>query len=574
MSRFSHFAVFVMVILTIAGCGSKPNGASPSESSAAASSTAPGEQFARLVDRYWDERINYEDAIAPQILADALDVEKRYLADLETIPREALDSDTRLSYDIFKRQRETAIEGFTYPAELMPMNPFAGMPLKFAVSAAQASESSLTVAQYERWLKAADDYGRWTRQAITNMREGVLRGYTAPHALIERMLPILDSLGADSASNVFYTPLRSMPADIAAADRERLNDSIRDAVSRKVLPATRALHDYLQHEYLSKARSGLALADLPLGSAWYEYRVRRAVGPAATSADIHRTGLAEVERLKSRLQALGNIANDSNDATATAAQTPGIGDALAAYEDLGAKVAASLPTLFGTDPVPPYAIRAVDFVLMPATPLYYRAATPTGNQAAVLFVNALEIAAKPDIAAFLQQAVPGHHLQAAAQQQRVDLPRFRRFGSDPAFVAGWGLYAATTLGDELGMYGSDADKSRALKLQMRCAVAMVVDTGIHAQGWTRAKALEYLHGQANLEEGAAQALIDEYTAMPGDALSCATGFMKIQALRAKAQQVLGARFDIHEFHLQILKDGAMPLDILEAKWNTWLEVSR
>jgi uncharacterized protein (DUF885 family) len=573
MTRFSHFAVFVMVILTIAGCGSQPNGAASRTPSAGTSAPSPREQLARLLDHYWDERIAYEDAISPQLLADALDVEKRYLTDLQTIPREALDAGARLNYDIFKRQRETAIEGFTYPAELIPIDPFAGMPLKFAVTAAQSAASSLSVAQYDRWLKASDDYVRWTRQAITNMRDGVLRGYTSPKALIERMLPILESLGADTESNVFYTPLRSMPSDLAAADRGRLNDNVRDAVSHKVLPATRLLHDYLQREYLSKTRSGLALADLPLGSAWYEYRVRRAVGVGAVPADIHRVGLSEVERLKLRLQALGNIANDSNAAAATAAATPGISDALAAYEDLATRAAANFPSLFAADPVPPFEIRAVDFVPMPATPLYYRAAMPGTNQAAVVFVNASALAPKPDIAVFLQQGVPGHHLQSATQQQRTDLPRFRRFGSDPAFAAGWGLYAAT-LGEELGMYTSDADKYRALKLQMRCAVAMVVDTGLHAQGWTRAKALDYLHNQASLEESDAQALIDEYTAMPADALSCATGAMKIQALRAKAQQSLGARFDIREFHLQVLKDGAMPLDFLEAKLNAWIEASR
>jgi uncharacterized protein (DUF885 family) len=571
MRPFSHFATLVMVILAIAGCGSQPNGVSSVTPSTAASSATPHEQLVRLLDRYWDERIPYEDAISPQTLADALDVEKRYLAEIKAISRQGLDADGRLNYDIFKRQRETAIEGFTYPAELMPMNPFAGMPLKFAVTAAQSAESSLTAAQYERWLKAVDDYVRWTHQAVANMRDGVLRGYTSPRALIERMLPILDNLGADNSANVFYTPLRSMPAELASADRDRLKSSVGEAVSQKVLPATRVLHDYLQHDYLSKARSGLSLADLSLGSAWYEYRVRRAVGVGAVPADIHRAGLAEVERLKLRLQALSNTSNEGS--AAGAAPALSLSDALGVYEDLAAKLAANLPTLFGTEPLPPYEIRAVDFVPKPATPLYYRPSVPGTNQAAVVFVNASDLSSKPDIAVFLQQGVPGHHLQVATQQQRADLPRFRRFGSDPAFVAGWGLYAAS-LGEELGVYASEAEKSRALKLQMRCAVALVVDTGLHAQGWTRAKALEYLHGQANLEENDAQALIDEYSAMPGDALSCAMGAMKIQALRTKAQQALGARFDIHEFHTQVLKDGAMPLDILEAKLNTWIEASK
>jgi len=570
MSRFSHLAALVMVISMVTGCSAPTNSAQPP--AAGARSAAPREQLARLFDRYWDERIAYEDAISPQTLADSLEVEKRFLAELLTVPREALDAEARLDYDIFRRQRETAIEGFTYPGELMPMNPFAGMPLKFAVMAAQSADSSLTVAQYERWLKAADDYVRWTRQALANMRDGVSRGYTSPRALIERMLPILENLGTDTDTNVFYTPLRTMSQDLSAADRERLRAGIHDAVSQKVLPATRALHDYLQNEYLPKARTGSTLADLPLGSAWYEYRVRRAVGVGAVPANVHRAGLSEVERLKPRLQALANLTNATNSGTAPAAPVPATGDALAAYEDLGAQVTVNLPATFGVEAPASYEIRAVDFVPVPETPLYYRPATP-GAIRAVLFVNTTQLGTKPDIAAFLQQAVPGHHLQNAVQQQRADLPRFRRFGTDPAFVAGWGLYAAM-LGEEFGMYPSDADKYRALKLQMRCAVALVIDTGLHSQGWTRAKALEYLHTQAGLDENDARALIDEYTAMPGDALSCATGAMKLQALRARTQNLLGVHFELRAFHAQVLKDGAMPLDILETKLNAWIEASR
>lgn len=564
-----------MAILSMTACG-----APPAPSAAAVYAAQPREQLGHLLERYWDERIAYEDAISPQILADSLEVEKRFLAELLAIPREALDAEGRLNYDIFRRQRETAIEGFTYPGELLPVNPFAGMPLKFAIAAAQTAASPLSSAQYDRWLRAVDDYVRWSRQAIANMQDGVLRGYTSPRALVERMLPILDRLATDAPSNVFYTPLRSMPQNLAAADRERLSNSLHDAVSQKLVPATRTLHDYLQHDYLPKARRGLGIADLPLGSSWYQYRVRRAVGAAAVPADIHRIGLADVERLRPKLQALrepGAPPAGPPAATATttpaAASTPALSDVLAEYQDLGEKVAANLPALFVPETLMPYEIRAVDFVPMPATPLYYRAAAAGANQTAVLFVNSLQITDKPAVGVFLQQAVPGHHLQSSIQQQRVDLPRFRRFGTDPAFVAGWGLYAAT-LGEELGINPSDADKYRALNLQLRCALALVIDTGLHSQGWTRAQALEYLHAQMSVAESDAESLIDEYAAMPGDALSCGMGALKLQALRSRAQQSLGSRFDVREFHAQILKDGAMPLDILEAKLNLWIEASR
>jgi uncharacterized protein (DUF885 family) len=367
-----------------------------------------------------------------------------------------------------------------------------------------------------------------------------------------------------------------------------LSASLRDAVVQKLLPATHALHDYLQHNYLPKTRAGPGLAELPLGSSWYEYRVRRAVGVGALPADIHRVGLAEVERLKPRLAALREAsgtapaAATSPGAATPGLATPGVGtpidtpspdDAVLAYQDLGKQVAAGLPTLFAAAAPASYEIRVADYVLLPGTPLYYQPALPGSNQTAVLYVNARGISAKPAIASFLAQAIPGRHYQSAIQQQRQDLPRFRRFESDPAFVAGWGLYAAL-LGEELGMYANDADRYQALNLQMRCAIAMVVDTGLHSQGWTRAQALEYFHGQMSIEDSDAEALIDVYAAMPGDALSCGMGALKFQALRARAQQSLGARFDIHEFHNQILKDGAMPLDVLDAKMTAWMEASR
>jgi uncharacterized protein (DUF885 family) len=584
MTRFSHFAAIGMVILCASACGPQ----TPATPVPLPIGT-PREQLSRVLERYWDERIPVDDVLASQTLADSLDVEKRFLAQLEAIPRDMLDADGRLSYDIFKRQRETAIEGFTYPNELLPINPFGGMLFEFPAAAAQSAAVPMTAAQYEGWLRHADYYVRWTRQAIANMQEGVLRGYTEPRALIQRALPILERLATDVPSNVFYTPLRSLPQDMAAADRDRLRGSLRDAVQKKLLPATRELHDYLQHSYLPKARAGLGLAELPLGTAWYEYRVRRAVGAAALPADIHRIGLTEVERLKPRLKSLGETAAPSATGAAvsaavpapaaamgpapTPATMPSWSDVLLAYQDLGARVSANLPTLFAAAAPTPYEIRAADYILLPGTPLYYAPADPALHQSAVLYVNSLDIEPRPAVADFLAQAIPGRHYQNAIQQQRLDLPRFRRFDAEPAFVAGWGLYAAL-LGDELGVYSSDADRYQELNLAMRCAVALVIDTGLNSQGWTRTQSLEYLRAQMNIEQSEAERWIDAYAAMPGDALSCGMGALKFQALRAKAQQSLGERFDIQEFHNQLLRDGAMPLDMLDAKMNAWLEASQ
>jgi uncharacterized protein (DUF885 family) len=205
--------------------------------------------------------------------------------------------------------------------------------------------------------------------------------------------------------------------------------------------------------------------------------------------------------------------------------------------------------------------------------LDYQPAAPDGRTPAILYVNTGPNGARAatvDIASFLQEAIPGRHFQSALQRERSDLPKFRRFGTEPAFVDGWALYAAS-LGEEMGLYRDDDAKRGALLAQLKCAVALVVDTGLHAKGWTRAQAIDYLRAQLAADDGDAGLMADRFVALPGTALACKTGELKIQALRILAQQKLGTRFDIREFHAEILKDGAMPLDILEAKMKLWME---
>jgi len=205
--------------------------------------------------------------------------------------------------------------------------------------------------------------------------------------------------------------------------------------------------------------------------------------------------------------------------------------------------------------------------------LYYQRAGSFGWTPAVLYVDTGRAAARRvSMAGFLQQGLPGHHLQVALQQERTSLPRFRRFGSDAAFTEGWGLYAAS-LGEALGLYPDESAKSDATAGEMRCAVALVVDTGLHAKGWTRAQALDYLRAHLGLDDLDAQGMIDWYAAKPADALACMAG-LRFRALRTRTQQLLGGRFDVREFHAEILRDGAMPMDLLEAKMKVWADASK
>jgi uncharacterized protein (DUF885 family) len=552
MSGFSSRVGCGIAFFALAACGA-PSAPAPEP---AAKTPPPTGQLNRIVERYWDERPG--DGISPQMLADTLNVERRYLGELLGVSRDTLDAPSRLTYDIFRRRREMSIEALTFPNELLPINPFGGMTQQIAAQAAElAQRPAANASDYESWLRRIDDYVRWTQQATANMRDGMRRGYTSPRSVIERMLPILERLGVDDSANVFYAPLRSLPEGIKDPERARLTGELSRAIGEKLLPANRALHDFLQKEYLPRARASLALSELPLGREWYAFLVKKATGTALSPDEISRTGAAEVERLGPA---------PPREATAVAAS----GGLVNAYKELEVQVQAALPQAFAELPKSDLAIQSAEWLPRPAASLYLQGGLPGIG---ILLVNTARAEKTPlSIAGFLQLGLPGEYFQLALQGQQADLPRFRRFGSEAAYTQGWGLYAAS-LGETLGLYGDESAKLDAVAGERRCAVGLVVDTGLHAKGWTRGQAFDYLRAHLGVDDVDAQSLIDGYAASPAEALAC-VGAATFRALRARAQQTLAARFDLRDFHSQILQGGAMPLDILEAKMKSWMEASK
>jgi uncharacterized protein (DUF885 family) len=589
MLRFLPAGLVSMVASTLLACSQ----ASAPPPVARASAVPPVEQLARLVGEYWDEsqRLNphsrsalvrFEPAagydISPQFLADSLDLQRRYRDALLAVPRGSLDAESQLTYDIFKRERDVAIEGFTYPSELMPVNPFRSVPLEFAHAGAGVGPYAILSAKdYESWRARAGDYVLWTAQAIANMREGLRRGYVLPHVLVARMLPILAELGTDTASNVFYRPLAAIPPTVRPEERRRFSDGIVTGVKQEILPAYRRLHDFLRDEYLPRARQSIALSALPLGPAWYAHLVRRETASGLAPADIHAIGVAETERLHGRLQGLLAEAGFAGNVQAyfeAAQRDPPIAyktpeELLDFYAGLKVSAAAAVATEFADSPQADFLIRAVEpFRSGGSLAVFYERAA-NRSAAPVLDVDTVTQPLVPRTADFLREALPGHHLQLAVQQERSGLPSFRRFGGDPGFVEGWGLYAES-LGEELGLYRDTLAKFASLRDQLACAAGLVVDTGVHGLGWTREQALDYLRAQVPMSEEAANAAVDRVIALPAEALDCGMGARTFKGLRAHAEQVLGPRFDLRDFHSELIDDGAMPLDILESAANLWL----
>jgi len=570
--------------LALCACGQAP---APAPARPASSAALPGDRLASLVEQYWDDYQKLNPQLGPQgaalrddpgmradisaqSLADSLALERRYLDLALALPRPELGSEARLTLDIFVRERELAVESFTYPSELMPVNPFRCVPLQFARSEGLAGAPASAKA-YQSWRARSEQYVRWTAEAIANMRDGLRRGYTLPRRLVSELLPMLATLGSDTPANPFY---RVRAAE--TGDGRPVSGDVAARIRDKILPAYRELHDFLHDEYLPRARQGGGLSGLPLGASWYAYLIKRETGSQLTAAALNAQGLADLEHLHGRMQALLSEAGFAGDAQAFLEAMSHGPHALAApdellhyYAELKTEAVPALAASFEETP-------QADFTMLPveayrqgrASDLSYRRARDPAMPA-VVWVDTGALPAAPSPAAFLRAALPGQHFQLAIQTARTDLPRFRRFGGDPGFVDGWGMYAAS-LGDELGLNRDAESKFSALALRMRCVAGLVTDTGLNALGWSADQAFEFLRAQLPIEEAAAHTMVDRELALPGEALACAVGARTIDNLRTRAQQALGSRFDLRTFHAQILDRGAMPLDILDTRVDLWL----
>jgi uncharacterized protein (DUF885 family) len=597
MMRFLP-AGLAAAVLFLAACGSAPSPPSPP----ATGGRTPVDQLRYLTEEYWDDYQLLNPRLRPQgpevrfdsgsgldistrFLADSLALERRYLEALAAVPRERLPADGQLTYDLFKRERELAVESFTYPAELLPVNPFRSVPLEFArAGAGTGPYAILSAKDFDNWQLRVDDYVRWTNEAIANLRDGMRRGYAEPRVLVTAMLPILGALCEDTPTNVFYEPLRSLPATLAEAERKRLSDGISAGVKSKILPAYRTLRNFLRDEYLPRARQGIGLSALPLGESWYAFLVRRETGSRLKPAELHAIGIAETERLHARLQSVLAEAGFTGTAQAfyeatrreprTAFKTAE--ELQSFYDQLKVESASAIPALFEGPAQGDFAIRRLEPFLEATSPALTYQRAPNHSSPAILYVNTAGIETAPVIPAvalFLREAIPGYHYQISIQQARTDLPRFRRQGGDPGFVDGWGVYAES-LGDQLGLYRDTESKFAALADQLECAAGAVVDTGIHALGWSRDQALDYLRAQLPIDEAGVKNAVDRVVALPAEALACEMGARTIRNLREHAEQTLGERFDLRAFHSELLNDGAMPLDILESKLGRWLNSPR
>jgi len=537
-------------------------------------------------DHRYDDHIAND--IAPQYLDQFHAAERRYLdAALKYDPR-TLSAEDRLSWEIFVSQRRQHLEGKDLPEELLPLNQMFGLPtLMPLLGSGTNAQPFATVSDYDKFLSRIRDYVVWSDQAIVNMRTGIERKVVQPRVVMEKVLAQLaDLIVTDPEQSLFYLPIKNLPRQFSAADRSRLTQAYRKAITEQLMPSYRRLHDFVRDEYLEHTRSTVAWTDLPDGARWYAFEVKVNTTTTLTPDVIHDLGLKEVARIRGEMEQVKDQVGFKRDLPAFfkyLQDDPKFyftkpEDLLQGYRDLQKLIDARLPKYFADRPKANYEVRPVEpFRAQSAAGAMYQAPSADGSRPGIFYVNTFNLRSQPKYGMetlSLHEASPGHHFQISIQQELTGLPRFRRFGADyVAYVEGWALYAES-IGKEMGLFTDPYQYYGRLSDEMLRAMRLVVDTGLHTRGWSRERAIKYMLDNSSMAPSDVQAEVERYIAMPGQALGYKIGQIKIRELRNKAEAALGARFDIKEFHSQILRDGALPMDVLEAKVDRWLAGKR
>jgi uncharacterized protein (DUF885 family) len=502
------------------------------------------------------------------------------LAQLRRIPRAALDAPDQLNYDLFEREYRQRLATWPFKPWLYAIDHQGGIQTLHEVAERLPFQ---TARDYEDWNRRLRAVGTLVDEHIALLEIGARERRTQPRVIMERVLPQLAAQVVGRAEDSpFHAPFTRFPAAIPAAERARLEAEGREAIERVVIPAYRRLQAQFTTRYLPATRETVGIFDTPQGRDFYRERIAYHTTVGTLTADeIHALGLAEVARIRGEMLGITQRVGFEGDLPAFFVylrSDPKFFHAtpqalLEGYESVAKRIDPNLVRLFGKLPRTPYGVRAIPATSAPnTTTAYYMPPALDGARPGYYYVNLYKPEARPKWEMEVlsaHEAVPGHHLQIALAYEQRSMPRFRRDAGYTAYVEGWALYSES-LGEELGLYQDPYSKFGQLTYDMWRAVRLVVDTGLHAKGWSRQQAIDYFKANAPRSETDIVNEIDRYIAWPGQALAYKIGQLKIRALRTEAEQALGARFDLRAFHDALLETGAVPLDIVETTMRRWI----
>jgi uncharacterized protein (DUF885 family) len=507
-------------------------------------------------------------------------LDRQVLADLARIPRESLPPAEQLNYDLFEREYGGRIAAHPFRSYLYALTPRGGVQTLNETSETLPFQ---TTQDYEDWLARLRGLGAYIDQYITMLQTAISERRTHPRVIMERVLPQLAmQIVEQPQHSPFYQPFERFPDDFPAAARQRLQAEAARLIAAEVVPAYRRFERFYREQYLPACRDTVGIRDTPQGEAYYQNRIEHFTTTRMTAGEIHRLGLEEVARIRGEMDAiiertgfegsfeafLEFLRTDPRFYFETGEEL------LRAYTVTAKKIDPELVKLFGRLPRMPYGVRPIPDTSAPNTyTAYYMAPALDGSRAGYFYVNLYRPEVRPryEIEALsIHEAVPGHHLQIALAQELGEMPKFRRTAGYTAYVEGWALYAES-LGEDLGLYTDPYSKFGQLTYEIWRAIRLVVDTGLHAKGWTRQQAIDYMTANSGKTGADIVNEIDRYISWPGQALAYKIGELRIKALRAEAEQALGERFDIRAFHDTVLSTGAVPLDVLERTVREWLD---
>ena len=539
--------------------------------------------------------LRYADRLGDFISDEYLAAEKAAgeadLAGLRAIPRDSLSETDQIAYDVFEFSTREGLRGFE--PELLaltvvrPMNHFFGFHTFYPTFASGKGTAPFkTLADYDNNLKRHRDFVVYLDRAIERFRQGKESGVVETKLTVRNMIAQIDTqLKQKPEESAYYGPIKTFPADIAAADRARLTTEYRSAITSQIYPVLTRLRDFLKNDYLPAARDGAGLLHMKGGERLYQELIEQTTTLPLKADEIHQLGLGEVARITNGMEEIkrevgfkGTLAQFFDHLRTDPKFKEKTRESLTQrYYDIGKTVDTKLPAYFSTIPkskleIRPYELFREKFEAGGS----YSSGSPDGSRPGIFYFNAYDLPSRttPGInTLYLHEGAPGHHFQISLAQENTELPSFMRFGGNTAYVEGWALYSET-LGYDMGLYTDPYQRFGTLSDEMLRAMRLVVDTGIHSKGWTREKAIDYMLTNSDMGKTDATAEVERYIAIPSQALAYKIGALTIQRLRKKAETELGTKFDIRAFHAQVLMTGSLPLPILEKKIDRWIAATK
>jgi len=507
----------------------------------------------------------------------------KYKELLEIYDRDSLGVVDQMSYDVLKWECDINLEGLKYPLELMPINQMSSLHLTIGRFASGNSMQPFNkVIDYDNWLSRLNAFVDWCDTAIINMKTGIETGYVLPEVLVTKVIPQMAAFDHGPVEeHLFYNPIRSFPEDFPTDDRAKLRSAYAKMIEDKIIPVFKRFHDFLRNEYLPASRKTPGFMDLPDGKMMYEYFIRNYTNTEMSADELFELGLREVKRItgemekvKRRVGFKRGLKDFFNYVRKNRELMPFTESeqVIANFDNIHNTMKPHLGTLFGFVPQTPFEIKRTEAFREASANAQYDPGSADGSRPGIFSVpvpDATQYNTFYDESLFLHEAIPGHHYQISLQQESKNLHEFRKVLWYSAYGEGWALYTES-LGIELGLYMDPFQYFGMLSAEMHRAIRLVVDPGIHAKGWSREKAIKYSLDHEAEPESNIKLEIERYMAVPGQSLSYKIGQLRIRELRTRAENQLGENFDLKEFHSKILETGCIPLNILEAHIDRWI----